>query len=174
MVHDIIKSEVVAGEMDLVAVQGAAGALDLPLTAAPVNGVDVSNWLGDKYFNPGDNILLANIWCQVPFGFAQGSGQHVLNLEWKDAANVSYSIPELGVGIAGEGGIVIPGINCAIPLPKDGLYIRVPTTGNNKKRLTIFQSTLRLSMVAIPGVLVGATVAPIYHFQVVHTQQMIP
>lgn len=168
-VHDILASEVVPGELD--ATGAATPPLEVSLNPAPVNGTDMPNWNGDKWFDEGDNIALKNIWCFVPFGFGQGNGPHVLNLEWKDSLNNSISIPELGVGIAGEGGIIIPEINCPVPLPSDGLFIKTPV-GSGRVRLTIFASTLKISMVNIPAALIGATIAPIYHFQVFHTKQM--
>jgi len=172
MISDILHTVTAGGQLQVTAAVTPPN--DVAVSAIGAAGLAITNAIGDQWFEPGDHLLLKNVWANIPYGFCQGEmpGGHYITLSWRDNFGGRFSIPELGIDAAGDGMLPIPELGCAIPFPPDGLFIKVPTTLSRKYRLSIEFSNLELSMVNLPAALAGATITPVYYFQIVHTLQL--
>jgi hypothetical protein len=178
-VFDILHTEIEAGKFEVVAaaapntilLTGIGGAADL----------DIANAHGRRWFAAGDHFKLANMWLAFPYCFGLGEeavgaaddGGARVSLVWVGADAVQYSIPELGIGVAGEGALGIPEFNCPIPFPEGGLFIKVPVLPLQSYRLALVDPVqIPVSMVSLPASLIGVTIRPILYLEVLHTKQM--
>ena len=144
------------------------GAIELPVAGAPMNGEPLLNVDGDSWFAKGDNVLLQSIRASIPFGFGQGSGAWVFNLEWVDSGNVVYPISELAEGA----GIFLPNGCDPLTFPGNGLFLKIPDASPSKLQLRIGLSLFNVSMVNLPDILDGVVVGVMYNIAVQHTKPL--
>lgn len=171
-ISDILHSVTAGGQNQITAALTPPN--QVAVSAIGANGLAITNAIGDQWFEPGDNVLLKNVWANIPFGFCQGEmpGGHYVTLSWRDNFGNRFGIPELGIDAAGDGMLPIPELGCGIPFPPDGIFIKTPITLLRRYRLSLEFDNLELSMVGLPAALVGQVVTPVYYFQLLHTKQL--
>jgi hypothetical protein len=170
MIVDILASDVtVGGAADFVA-NGAV--LDLPVTAAPANGLVMSTALLDNQFALGDNFSLQRLWATINWGFGPGGpavfGPHNIGLAYWDGVNPITAIPPFQTTAHT---IAIP--TMCDPLDfSPGLLCTMPITGL-KRRIVLSGIDLRISQVNLPTALQGQTIKVQYFIQVAHTLPLV-
>lgn len=167
MILDILSSNIaLVGQMDFTAVE--APPLTVTVNPPVGNAIFCEDANGNKWIQAGDNLLLQRIWCNIPFGFGQGTGQAYVGLGFVDVLNNTSIISEL----AGNGIQTLPDICHVMEFPGDGLFIQVPNAVGRVK-WTVQNLVLKLSMVNLPAVLVGQVIPLQMHFQVLHTKPIM-
>jgi hypothetical protein len=165
-IQDVMSSDLtVAGK-----VQFAVNSAVLEVAAVPpVAPVIFFNANGMQWFNIGDNVLLQNLWVNIPYGFGQGDGQHTIGLAWIDALAGITPIPEL----AGNSILTIPSLCGPLDFPSSGLFVKVPTNVG-RVRLGLTSLALNVAQVGVPAVIADGTVFKIqYHIELFHTQVLV-
>ncbi len=170
MILDTLSSDdTVPGSVDFTA---DSTVLEVALNQAPAGGSVFADAAGNSWIAAGDNLLLMGGWCNIPFGFGQGTQQAYIQLAWKDSLNVKHLIPELAV----VGMFTFPNICGEVIIP-DGLFLSVPKN-LGKVQLVIapiafgFGLNVNVSMVGVPAVLDGQTFWAQFHLQVKHTKAL--
>lgn len=165
MIQDILSTDFVAGRLDFTAANPPPN--DIAVNNAGVGGVDFLDNAANKWFEPGDNFLLQRLWVNIPYGFGQGTGKATMDLVFVDGVGALTLIPELG----DDSRITIPDF-CGITYPGDGLFIKVPP-GTLRQKLVLVDLQMRVSMVGLPGTLVGVTVSTQFHLMLQHTRPLV-
>jgi hypothetical protein len=136
------------------------------LVGPPGTGNKFSNAAARDWFEKGDNLILTGFWMNIPFGFGQGTGSVSLSLFWEDGAGAFTVIPELADP---SSTLNLPNFCGPLEFPPNGLFIRVPTTGATKFRLTNLNSIMNISQINAPAILQGTTQKVQFHLRVLHT-----
>lgn len=146
-----------------------SGPLEVTLPAVGAAGLAFSNAGGSKFFEPRDNVIIQNIWCNIPFGFGQGTAKHLFDLVY-DQGGINFAPPELDAGR-----VIIPSLCGPLPFPPSGLLLRpnVALVGG-RFFFKIIAINLNISMVGVPQALNGQTIFPQYHLQIQHTRPLSP
>lgn len=173
MILDVLSSDVSqVGKDDFAAVDPSV-LIQVGVNGPGGAGLAFQNGGVNTWFERGDNVILKKVQIDMPFGFGQGTGRHLIQLAWLasagDGGALTY-IPEL----SGGGFLPIPTMCDPVEFPPDGLMIAVPTlaTGVQRVQLVLKSVVLNVSMVNIPAVLVGAVVPFAYYLEVLHTRPM--
>ena len=167
---DIMSSDIsIAGEADFAAAAATGlGDLEVPVNAPGAAGLPFSDSNGNEWFEMGDNINLARLWVNLPYGFGQGSGLHSIGVAWQFQDNSFSIITQL----AGNSIITFP-VACgpleAVPL---GIFIPNPSA-LQRARLSLTSIVLNVSMVNLPAVLEGGDFFVQYHLEVFHTKALV-
>lgn len=168
MIFDILSSDItVGGSADFVAT--TPGAVQQAVTNAPVAGLDFSDANGNKWITAGDNLLITRLWCNIPHGFGQGSGEHSIGLVFKDSLGNAAIITEL----AGNSVLTLPQICSPFEFvtPDGGLYLSVPKN-LGKVKFNLSNIALNVSQINLPAALNGTTIKVQYHVEVIHTKAL--
>lgn len=165
---DIISSDIgQAGEMEFTA--AAAPPLEVLILPPGATPLRFSNSDDMQLFQPGDNLLLQRLWCNIPFGFAAGTGRTRIAVLWRSEAGENRLISELGDGTF----LTVPDVCGGIVFPGSGLFLRTPTDmGLVGLVLTALTNENMVSMVNLPADLVGAVIKVQWSFMVQHTRPM--
>ncbi len=168
MIYDTIRTVPDNADLSFVPV-AAATSLQLPVSVA--GGPILFFNADDKaYFLPGEGVLLDFVACNIPFGFGQGFGLHVVSIIWRDPVGVPIPIPEFGASQ-----IAIPDLCGGLKFGDGGLFIKAPRAVQGAKfSLALSAAALNVSMIGVPDALVslGDPVLVSYWMGLRHTRAM--
>ncbi len=174
VIEEVISTDItVDGEMEFVA--AAAPPLYVTMDGPGEDGIDFVNALGSRWFLPGDNIVISEIWVNIPYGFGQGAGTLLLGPRYSLDGGGTFAIPEFGGSSGTESFLQMPGVGCHLAFVGDGLFLKVPTSATGIRfKLALFSMALNVAMVGLPDVLAGETVKVQVHALIRHTYIMLP
>ena len=165
MIFDILSSNTGVGNNFVV----DNTVIEKALVAPPATGNKFSNAAARDWFEKGDNLILTGFWVNIPFGFGQGTGLAQVSIFWEDGAGAFTLIPEL----ANPASIIsLPNFCGPLEFPPGGLFVKVPTTGATRFRLTNLTSIMNISQINAPAIINGTTVKAQFHLRVLHTLEI--
>jgi len=167
MIVDIISSSIdVAGEAQFTATDAA---LEVAVSGPGADGLVFSNSYGMSYFQLGDNLKIAKLWVNIPFGFGQGTGLHTIGLGYWDGSTFELITPPFQNSSNSVG---IPTLCGPLEFAPDGLFATMPKTGV-RRQIRLVDMDLNVSMLNLPADLVGQIIKVQYHLEVLHSLPMM-
>ena len=158
-----------AGELDFV----ANSAVDQVLINSPaLMEVFFQNPNGASSFAPNENLILQRLNVNIPFGFGQGAGNHIVQIRYRQNA-VLFEIPEFNpISPAGISNLFIPDLCEGIIFPDGGLLLNPRLAGLdqvNRYDLVLTSAVLNVSQISLPAALDTDTIVVAYHLQIKNT-----
>jgi hypothetical protein len=131
----------------------------------PAGNLDFFNAGGNAYFSAGDNIIISEIICSIPYGFGPGTGQVQAGILWSTSGGDAQIINELG----GNSSVTFPNL-CSLNVADPGIFITAPRNSENKLVLSSIQ--LNVSQLNVPALIDGQTLKVQFHIKLFHTLPM--
>ncbi len=169
-IYDILSSDITqVGQADFTAAEAAGDDVAVNNVTAP-NGLSFFDASGNKFFLPGEKLLIKKLWVSIPWGFGQGAAAdsapiaHRIALAFRDGADIGPIGPFFN-------GLAIPTLCTPIDFGA-GLFAELPVTGV-KWSIQLTDLQLRISQVNMPSVLEGKRVPVQYFMEVLHNVRMV-
>lgn len=163
---ELMASDITVGGVSEFTVNNAVNEVTVVTPVLGV-GVDFVNAGGAKWFEAGDNPIITDIYCNIPFGFGQGTGTHKIDFAWLDNFGAINFPQEFSAGY----GIFLPSLCGPLDFPPDGIFVK-NTGGVGKQKLNLQVLLLNVSQLNVPAALNGQVIKVQYFIELTHTKPL--